>query len=71
MQKVLMAHMEINVMNLSDNGTINNHWETLCEKVYETSVDTLGHKTRKYQDWFDENYDEMSRDFCQYNSRIS
>ena len=35
MQKVLMAHMETNMMNLSYNGTINNQWETLCEKVYK------------------------------------
>ena len=33
--------------------------ETLCEKVYETSVDTLGH-TRKHHDWFDENDAEIS-----------
>ena len=59
MQKVLMAHMETNMMNLSYNGTINNQWETLCEKVYEISVDTLGHTTRKHQDWFDDNDDEM------------
>ena len=44
-------------MNLSYNGTINNKWETLCEKVYETYVDT--HTTRKHQDWFDENVDEI------------
>ena len=47
------------MMNLSYNGTINNQWETLCEKVYETSIDTLGHTTRKHQNWFDENYAEM------------
>ena len=27
--------------------------------MYETSVDTLGHTTRKHQDWFDENDDEI------------
>ena len=59
MQKVLMAHIKTNMMNLSYNGTINNQWETLCEKMYETSVDILGNTTRKYQDWFDENDDEM------------
>ena len=59
MQKVLMAHMETNMMNLSYNGTINNQWETLCEKVYKTSVDTLGHSTRKHQDWFGENYADI------------
>ena len=59
MQKVLMAHMETNMMNLSYNGTSNNQWETLCEKVYKTSVDTLGHTTRKHQDWFDENDAEI------------
>ena len=59
MQKVLMAHMETNMMNLSYNGTINNQWETFCEKVYKTSVDTLGHTTRTHQDWFDENDAEM------------
>ena len=37
------------MMNLSYNGTINNQWETLSEKVYKTSVDTLGHTTRKHQ----------------------
>ena len=47
------------MMNVSYNGTINNQWETLCEKVYEISVDTLGHTTRKHQDWFDDNDDEM------------
>ena len=61
MQKVLMAHMEINMMNLSYNGTINNQWETLCEKVYETSVDTLGHTTRKHQELFDKNDDDEIR----------
>ena len=60
MQKVLMTHMDTNMMNLSYNGTINNQWETLCEKVYETSVDTLGHTTRKHQDWFDEKDAEIS-----------
>ena len=59
MQKVLMTRMENNMMNLSYKGTINNQWETLCEKVYETSVDTLGHTTRKHQDRFDENDAEM------------
>ena len=59
MQKVLMAHMETNMMNLSYNGTITNQWETLCEKVYETSVDTLGYTTRKHQAWFDENDDQI------------
>ena len=47
------------MLNLSYNGTINNQWETLCEKVYKTSVDTLGHTTRKHQDWFDENDGEI------------
>ena len=60
MQKVLMVHMETNMMNLSYNSTINNQWETFCEKVYETSVYTLGHTTRKHQDWFDENDAEIS-----------
>ena len=59
MQKVLMAHIETNTMNLSYNVTINNQLETLYEKVYETSVDTLGHTIRKHQDWFDENDDEI------------
>ena len=49
MQKVLKTYMEINMMNLSYNDTINNQWETLLEKVYETSVDTLGHTTEKDQ----------------------
>ena len=41
------------------NGMINNKRET--EKVYQTSVDSLGHitRTRKHQDWFDENDDEI------------
>ena len=39
MQKVQMAHMEPNMMNLSYNGSINNQWETLCEKVYKTYVE--------------------------------
>ena len=59
MQKVLMAHMETNMMNLSYNGRINNQWETLCEKVYKTSVDILARTTRKHQDWFDENDAEI------------
>ena len=46
-------------MNLSYNGTINNQWETLCKKVYETSVNTLRHTTRTHQVWFDENDDEI------------
>jgi len=37
MQTVLMAHMETNMMNLSYNGTINDQWENLCKKMYETS----------------------------------
>ena len=41
MQKVLMAHIETNMMNLSYNGTINNQWETLCEKVYTQYMLTL------------------------------
>ena len=59
MQKMLMAHMETNMMNLSYNVTINNKWETRCENVYHTFIDTLGHTTRKHQDWFDENDDEI------------
>ena len=47
------------MMNLSYNGTISNQWETFCVKVYETSIDTLEHTTRKHQDWFDENDAEI------------
>ena len=47
-------------MTISYNCTISNQWEILCEKVYETSVYTLGHTTRKHQDWFDENDAEIS-----------
>ena len=54
MQKVLIAHMETNMMNLSYNGTINDQWETLGENVYETFVDPVGPTTSKHQDWFDE-----------------
>ena len=39
---------------------ISNQWETFCEKVDETSVDTLGHTASKHQDWFNENDAEIS-----------
>ena len=48
------------MMNLSYNSTISNQWETFCEKLYETSVATVGHTTRKHQGWFDENDAEIS-----------
>ena len=53
------AYTDTNTMNLLYNGTINNQWETLCEEVYQTSFDHLGHTTRKYQDCFDEYEDEI------------
>ena len=59
MQALLMTNMETNITNLTYDGTINDQWENLCEKVYQTYVDTLGHTARKHQDWFDENDDEI------------
>ena len=60
MQKVLLAHKDTNTMNISYNGTISNQSETFYEKVYETSIDTLGHTTRKQlEHWFDENDAEI------------
>lgn len=59
MQALLMTNMEANMTNLPCDGTINDQWENLCEKVYQTSVDTLGHTARKHQDWFDENDEEI------------
>ena len=50
MQAMLMTNMETNMTNLSCDGTINDQWENLCEKMYQTSVDTLGHTARKHQD---------------------
>ena len=46
------------MMNLSHNGTISNQREALCEKVYETCVDTVGHTTRKHHDAFCPNRQE-------------
>ena len=54
-----ITHMETNMMNLSYNDTINNQWETLCKKVYETCIETMGHTNGKHQDWFDKNDDEI------------
>ena len=59
MQALLMTNMEANVTNLPCDGTINDQWENLCEKVYQTSVDTMGHTARKHQDWFDENDEDI------------
>ena len=59
MQALLMTNMEANMTNLPCDGTINDQWENLCEKVYQTYVDTLGHTARKHQDWFDENDEEI------------
>ena len=59
MQALLMTNMEANMTNLPCDGTINDQWENLCEKVYQTSVDTLGHTARKHQDWFDEDDEEI------------
>ena len=61
MQALLMTNMDANMTNLPCDGTINDQWENLCEKVYQTSVDTLGHTARKHQDWFDENDEEILR----------
>ena len=59
MQALLMTNMEANMTNLPCDGTINDQWENICEKVYQTSVDTLGPTARKRQDWFDENDKEI------------
>lgn len=34
---------------------VEEHWEALKTTLLETSRDTAGYKTRKHQDWFDEN----------------
>ena len=60
MHALLMTNMEANMTNLPCDGTINDQWENLCEKVYQTSADTLEHTARKHQDWFDENDEEIS-----------
>ena len=38
---------------------INENWSALRDVVYQTSLDHLGPSLRKYQDWFDENNEEI------------
>lgn len=55
---------------------VEEHWEALKITLLETSRDTVGYKTRKHQDWFDEN-DEIQhlshakqKAFCTWQNDI-
>lgn len=40
---------------------VEEHWQTLKTILLDTCKDTLGYKTRKHQDWFDDNDDEIEQ----------
>ena len=54
------------------------HWKTLKTTLLETSRDTIGYKTKRHQDWFDENYIEIQhlidakrKAFCTWQNDIN
>ena len=47
-------------MNLSSEDSEEN-WTVFHKTVLSSAASTLGHPSRKHQDWFDENDDEIQR----------
>ena len=43
-----------------DSANISNTWAGIAKKLYEDATESLGFKTKKHQDWFDENDDELT-----------
>ncbi|XP_060759866.1 uncharacterized protein LOC132870238 [Neoarius graeffei] len=57
---------------------VEEHWKTLKTILLETCMDTLGYKTRKHQDWFDNNdtkieqlIDAKRKAFCSWQNDIN
>ena len=51
---------QLNAMNLSSEDPEEN-WTVFHKTVLSSAASTLGHPSRKHQDWFDENDDEIQR----------
>ena len=51
---------QLDAMNLSSEDPEEN-WTVFHKKVLSSAASTLGHPSRKHQDWFDENDDEIQR----------
>ena len=51
---------QLDAINLSSDNPEEN-WTVFHETVYSSAATTLGHPSRKHQDWFDENDDEIQR----------
>ena len=42
-----------------DNVDVQAHWEELKTTVHKACAESIGYCTRRHQDWFDENNDEI------------
>ena len=51
---------QLDAMNLSSEDPEEN-WTAFHKTVLSSAASTLGHPSRKHQDWFDENDDEIQR----------
>ena len=51
---------QLDAMNLSSEDPEEN-WTVFHKTVLSSAASTLGHPSRKHQDWFDENDDEIQR----------
>ena len=51
---------QLEAMNLSSEDPEEN-WTVFHKTVFSSAASTLGHPSRKHQDWFDENDDEIQR----------
>ena len=51
---------QLDAINLSSEDPEQN-WSVFHKKVHSSAATTLGHPSRKHQDWFDENNDEIQR----------
>ena len=59
---------QLDAMNLSSEDPEEN-WTVFHKTVLSSAASTLGHPSRKHQDWFDENDDEIQRLLAQGTSR--
>lgn len=44
---------------LCSDNTIDQKWTSIASMLHNAAVDTIGYKTRKHQDWFDDNSDTI------------
>lgn len=57
-RSVGMKVEECETILCSDN-TIDQKWTSIASMLHKATVDTISYKTRKHQDWFDENSDTI------------